>query len=359
MSLIIAVYIGGSISPGISRFLSALSNVIPDWAMMVLVGDELAVGPFEEYDYYDVERPPSKRGEDSMRLAFRDLSVYLNDDDAVDPDIIWQVKAPEIHGVPVMAAGRRHGLLTVTRITNQNFSEWRKETGVRQTVRTFVLNNLCLRLFRFADHVVALSENNRRNLVARGIPTEKVTLLKPLLDTEQFAPVTAERKADLRRELGFDDSATCPLYVGRLVDLKGMDTLVEATKRHPELEFHVAGAGPHEDALKACENVVYHGYIQASEIHKYYKAADILVHPSHTEEEGISWSMLEAAATGLPVVTRDIENASDISSFVFDEDEELFDYLSRPEEWDPATYPTEWAIDTLRSAYREFFERLR
>lgn len=357
MSLRVGIYIGGSLSPGISRFLSGLARVKPDWVTLVLVGDDLRIDPFaEEYEYHDVGRAPSQRGKDGMRLALRDLRRYL--EDGVTPDVLWQVKLPEIHGLPVIVVGRRHGILAVTRITNQNFSEWRRRSGGRETVRTFVLNNLVLRLLRFSDHVVALSENNRRNLTARGIPEANVTVLRPLLDTEQFAPVSPARKAELRHELGFGDPS-CPLYVGRLVELKGMDTLLEAIRRRPELEFHVVGSGPYEEALEAQDGVVSHGYVSSDRIHRYYKAADLLVHPSYSEEEGISWSMIEAAATGLPVVTRDIENASRIASFVFAEEGELFEYLSDPDRWEPATYPTEWSIETLRPDYRRFFETLR
>ncbi|MFC7076757.1 glycosyltransferase family 4 protein [Haloarcula halophila] len=351
----VAIYLGGEAHTSIVRYLSGVSWVRPDGITFVLVGDDLDVGDLtDQYNSYDVARSPGTRGADSFRLAYRDLCRYLGED-VETPDALWQVKSPEIHALPLIAAGRQFGVPTITRITNQNFSEWRERPGIGATVRSLLLNNVGLRGLRFSDRVQVLSENNRQNLTDRGVPPEKITVLRSPLNTDQFAPVSDERKRELRRELGFDETATCVVYVGRLIDIKGMDTLLDAASRLPELNFHVVGDGPFRAQFEEHENTVAHGLVHPDDVHRYYKAADLLLHPSYTEEDGISWSMIEAAATRLPVVTRDIENAAETASFVFSELDELCRYLEQPEQWRPATYPEKWSIDSLRGDYQSFF----
>lgn len=101
------------------------------------------------------------------------------------------------------------------------------------------------------------------------------------------------------------------LYLGRIMKEKGMDELFSAVRRlHDEGEqflldlvgFYEDGYKEQVEALEALGICKYHGF--QPDPRSYYAAADCIVLPSY--HEGMSNVLLEAAATGRPLITSDI-----------------------------------------------------
>lgn len=102
------------------------------------------------------------------------------------------------------------------------------------------------------------------------------------------------------------------LFVGRVMHEKGVDELFSAAWRLKRaygdgVEFHVVGSfeegyKPLMDELKQTGVVKYHGY--QSDMKRFYAMADCVVLPSY--HEGMSNVLLEAAASGRPLITSDI-----------------------------------------------------
>lgn len=102
------------------------------------------------------------------------------------------------------------------------------------------------------------------------------------------------------------------LFVGRVMHEKGVDELFAAAKRMKQtygdgVEFHIAGSfeegyKPLMDELEQTGVVKYHGY--QSDMKRFYAMADCVVLPSY--HEGMSNVLLEAAASGRPLITSDI-----------------------------------------------------
>lgn len=103
------------------------------------------------------------------------------------------------------------------------------------------------------------------------------------------------------------------VYVGSLIERKGVDTLLEsfalAVERDPSRPWHLTlvGDGPLREQLEARvaelgfgERVTFVGTVPPEEVGGYLRAADVLVHLSAYETFGIT--IIEAAAAGLPVV---------------------------------------------------------
>ena len=98
------------------------------------------------------------------------------------------------------------------------------------------------------------------------------------------------------------------LFVGRLNAQKGVGDLLNALALLPPgWRLRVVGDGPDRVALERqsaqlgiAEHVIFHGWAQRDELPAIYNAADIFVFPSH--DEGMSNAVLEALASGLPVV---------------------------------------------------------
>lgn len=101
------------------------------------------------------------------------------------------------------------------------------------------------------------------------------------------------------------------LFVGRVMKEKGVDELFEAARRirreHPSVSFDVVG--PFEDDYKekidrlVSEGVIrYHGF--QSDVRPFYQRCHCFVLPSY--HEGMANTLLEAGATGRPLITSDI-----------------------------------------------------
>lgn len=101
------------------------------------------------------------------------------------------------------------------------------------------------------------------------------------------------------------------LFVGRVMHEKGVDELFAAAKRmkqeYGDVEFHIVGSfeeayKPVMDELEQTGVVKYHGY--QSDMEPFYAMASCIVLPSY--HEGMSNVLLEAAASGRPLITSDI-----------------------------------------------------
>lgn len=102
------------------------------------------------------------------------------------------------------------------------------------------------------------------------------------------------------------------LFVGRVMHEKGVDELFAAAKRMKQeygdgVEFHIVGSfeegyKPLMDELEQAGVVKYHGY--QSDMKSFYAMASCVVLPSY--HEGMSNVLLEAAASGRPLITSDI-----------------------------------------------------
>jgi len=169
---------------------------------------------------------------------------------------------------------------------------------------------LCRRLaFQLADRVLSVS-HFLRDLHARrtAFPARKIEVIHNGVDSHRFAPDSAAR-VRVRRELGLAGDEFCIGCVGNLIPVKDQLTLLRATARFAESRrpwrLLIAGDGPERtqmaafvDAHPACKDrVLFLGRHNA--VSELLNALDVYVLSSLTE--GISNSLLEAMATGLPV----------------------------------------------------------
>jgi glycosyltransferase involved in cell wall biosynthesis len=117
------------------------------------------------------------------------------------------------------------------------------------------------------------------------------------------------------------------VYAGRLIDLKGVDYLIQALpavlKVFPETKLFVIGSGPMKDDLVTLSNrlnladkVTYIDSVSQEKLLEFYVSADLFVLPSIVnqkgETEGLGIVLLEAMACGLPVIGSDVGGIPDI-----------------------------------------------
>jgi glycosyltransferase involved in cell wall biosynthesis len=164
-----------------------------------------------------------------------------------------------------------------------------------------------LQLARLPDvGFIAVSEAIRRRAIEFGIPAEKIAVNYIGIDTGKFTPGTIPIEKRLPRVL----------FVGRLVEKKGCRYLIEAMstvqKNVSGARVIVVGGGPLRQDLELFArglsvDVEFHGAQTSAYVKRELDAARAFCLPSVTDEngdaEGFGLVLLEAQASGVPVVT--------------------------------------------------------
>jgi UDP-glucose:(heptosyl)LPS alpha-1,3-glucosyltransferase len=166
--------------------------------------------------------------------------------------------------------------------------------------------------------IVAVSEQVKRDIIANySVPPEKVVVLYNGVDTERFHPANREKFRDqIRSRWKIPLDAPLVLFVGSGFRRKGLDCLLSAWKsRKLERVFLlVVGADARLRSYQTRAEAVAPGRIifagRQEDIENYYAAADMVALPSLQEAFGNV--VLEALASGLPVLTRRDVGAAEI-----------------------------------------------
>jgi glycosyltransferase involved in cell wall biosynthesis len=141
-----------------------------------------------------------------------------------------------------------------------------------------------------------------------GVPASKVQLLVLGTDTELFHPVEspedAARRRELRQSFGYTDHDLVCVYTGRFTRDKNPLVLAQAidalSRFDPRFKALFIGEGVQKDEIAACRNATIRSFMTHTRLADHYRAADIAVWPRQE-----SMSMLDAAASGLPVIASD------------------------------------------------------
>lgn len=170
------------------------------------------------------------------------------------------------------------------------------------------------------SHVVTVSDEFRNLLVTELGGAQRTTAVYNGVDTEQFQP---RDKAHCRRELGLPQGRFAVLYVGGLIERKGVKDLLLAMSDErlsgATLDLYLVGEGPQLDALRKlastgtlADRVRFVGKVPKDRIHLWMGSADVLVLPSYSE--GRPNVVLEAMASGTPVLATSVNGTSELVS---------------------------------------------
>jgi glycosyltransferase involved in cell wall biosynthesis len=152
--------------------------------------------------------------------------------------------------------------------------------------------------YRHADRIQALSSEIVDELVGIGVAEDRIVQIPNGIDMEEFAPVDDRRRRELRAKLNLPADQVTALFVGRLVDYKGIDDLLAAWPQVRQEDATLVVVGATGEAVTAPAGVIVRDWVQSPR--EYMQAADVFVHPSHAD--GMSNAVLEAMACGLPLV---------------------------------------------------------
>jgi len=156
--------------------------------------------------------------------------------------------------------------------------------------------------------VMGRSESLKERLIELGCDHGKFRLNRTGIPLANFPPAARARPSD---------GAWHFVQACRLIEKKGLRVALEAFARfvvaHPAARFTIAGDGPMRAELEAfaaelglAASVGFAGFLDEPALCALYRNAHVFLHPSQLtadqNQEGIPNSMLEAMATGLPVV---------------------------------------------------------
>ena len=187
------------------------------------------------------------------------------------------------------------------------------DEGPRAGWRRSVKGTVVPPLVQNASGVLVTGTLARNSMLSRGAAPERVRVFANTIDVEGFgrrADDLAARRPELRRELGADLDDVVVLSVARLVQEKGLDTLIRAVAAADDQQMLLVlvGDGPEREALEqlAAElgvRAVFAGETAWERIVEVYVAADVFALLSLREPWGVVVN--EAAACGLPLVLSD------------------------------------------------------
>lgn len=250
-----------------------------------------------------------------MRLLERRLEEVVRE---VRPDVL-HAHSPVLNAFPALAVGRRHRLPVVYEIR----AFWEdaavdhgstREGSLRYRLTRALETHAC----RQADAVTCICEGLRQDLVTRGIPASRITVIPNAVDANQF-PFGAAVDAALRTSLGLEGARVLG-FIGSFYAYEGLDLLLTAAPgmiaRDPRIRILLVGGGPEEARLRAQArrlglegHVLFTGRVPHEEVQRYYSLVDVLVyarHPMRLTELVTPLKPLEAMAQGQLFVASDV-----------------------------------------------------
>jgi len=165
--------------------------------------------------------------------------------------------------------------------------------------------------------IVAISDMVKQDVMRwYGVPEEKITVVYNGVDIEHFHPRNRQYREEIRRRHGIGDEFVI-LFVSNNFRMKGLVYLIKALAKikkfdSPSYKCLILGRDRKAPYVRLAEKlgvsreVIFAG--STDEPEKYYGAADLLVHP--TFYDACSLTVLEALASGLPVITTVLNGAA-------------------------------------------------
>jgi PEP-CTERM/exosortase A-associated glycosyltransferase len=236
----------------------------------------------------------------------------------VRPDVI-HAHSPVLNALPALKVGRRLGIPVVYEVR----AFWEDAavdhgTTTEGSLRYRLTRQLETRALKRADHVFTICEGLRSDIVGRGIPAGKVTVIPNAVDIAAFE-MGGQADPALQQQLKLQ-GATVLGFIGSFYAYEGLDLLLaalpELLRARPDMRVLLVGGGPQDAALKAqaaalgiADKVVFTGRVPHAEVTRYYDLVDVLAYPRHSmrlTELVTPLKPLEAMAQGRLFVASDV-----------------------------------------------------
>ena len=258
------------------------------------------------------------RGLAELRLMRKTLHRLTDIAALIRPDIL-HVHSPVLNAIPALSVGRQLGIPVVYEVR----ASWEDAAVDHGTTREGSLRYRLSRgletwALKRASAVTTICEGLRKDIVARGIAPEKVTVIPNAVDIETFS-TGGVPDVELRHQLGLNGALVLG-FIGSFYGYEGLTVLLRAVPQLlaviPSTRILLVGGGRQDAELKklaaelGIENsVVFAGRVPHESVQRYYDLIDILVYPRlsiRLTEFVTPLKPLEAMAQGRLVVASDV-----------------------------------------------------
>lgn len=295
----------------------------PDVSLQAVAPIGLPPGPLRHLGHYatlatlptherwkgiDLHRPrftvrPFLQGRHHAAALQRALIPVL---DAIREDFAFDVIDASFFfpdGPAAVALGERYGVPVSIKARGSDIHIWGNAPATAAQVRDAGRN---------AAGMLAVSAAMKADMVAIGLPADRIRVHHTGVDQDRFHPVD---RAAAKAALGV--AGPLVVSVGALIPRKGHDIVIDAVAALPGVTLLIAGQGPARATLEAqiarlgiANRVRLLGAVPHAEISKLIAAADVSALAS--ESEGLANAWVESLACGTPIVITDAGGAHDV-----------------------------------------------
>lgn len=287
------------------------------------------------------------------------------------PDIV-QAHSPCLNGIAALRAAGHFGVPVVYEVR----AFWEDAAVDHGTTRENSLRYRVTRgmetwALRRAAAVTTICEGLRSDIVRRGIPSDRVTVIPNAVNTDEF-PFIVARDQELAARLGLGDAFVLG-FLGSFYGYEGLDMLLAAIPSvlefEPRVRVLLVGGGVEESRLKEqarqlgiADIVTFTGRVPHGEVARYYSLVDLLVFPRKSmrlTETVTPLKPLEAMAQGRLVAASDVGGHRELIR------DGVTGYLFEPDRTDALALAVRRVMDDrprwdeVRAAGREFVESER
>lgn len=265
----------------------------------------------------------------ALRYLLVNIVQYRKCRKAIDVDVIFGTSTPPIQGVlcgmiqkKLSKEYKRHvpivynlqdvfpDSLVTTGMTKEGSLIWK----IGRKIEDYT--------YRHADTIIVIGEAMKRNIMAKGVPEDKIRVVSNWIDTEAIQPVKKEDNR-LYEEFDIDKEKFTVVYAGNFGAAQGADVVLKVARLLPDVQFVIFGGGAEFEKAKAVAqdipNVIINGLLPQGRVPEVYSLGDVAL---ITCKKGVGGS-------GMPSKTWSIMACNTPIIASFDTDSELAEVIAR------------------------------
>lgn len=238
----------------------------------------------------------ARRMADTLLPLLRDIRARFPFD-MIDAEFFW----PD--GPAAMRLAAALGVPFSVKARGSDIHVWAGQAGIAEQI---------VAAGKAASGLIAVSAALKRDMVALGLPDERIRVHHTGIDLDLFQPIDREAA---KAALGIDGPLL--ISVGHLNARKGQEIALAAIEMIPNATLFLAGDGLERAKLEReakakglSGRVRFLGVVPHAALPELIAAADVMVLP--TVSEGLANVWVEALACGTPVVTSDVGGAREV-----------------------------------------------
>ncbi len=175
-------------------------------------------------------------------------------------------------------------------------------------------------LSKYTDVLITINQEDYDTATDKGFKSHSLVLVNGVgINLNKFQPQTEPKKMALRKQYGYDSDDFILMYAGELSYRKHQDLLIDVAgklkDKIPNIKILLAGSGDLEEQYrKQIQKLGVQNHVRLlgfrKDIDNLMNLADIAV--SASRQEGLPVNVMEAMATGLPLVVTDCRGNRDL-----------------------------------------------